>query len=94
MPFLSCYFRSTAVFSDTAAKRATAPRAARISARFRLCSRVHLMCGPLLTGLHLQGPALAAYDEVFAREPSHTKHIQQDVTPALLAPIKPKVYVD
>ena len=52
------------------------------------------MCCVLLTCVHLQGPALAAYDEVFAREPSHTKHIQQDVTPALLAPIKPKVYVE
>lgn len=42
----------------------------------------------------LQGPALAAYDAVFSREPSHTKHICQSVTPALLAPVKPKVYVE
>lgn len=42
----------------------------------------------------LQGPALAAYDEVFACEPAHTRHIQQDLTPPLLAPIKPKVYVE
>lgn len=81
-------------FSDPAAKRAAAPRAVKTSAWCRLCSRVQFMCCPLLTCLHLQGPALAAYDEVFAREPSHTKHIQQDVTPALLAPIKPKVYVE
>jgi predicted SPOUT superfamily RNA methylase MTH1 len=42
----------------------------------------------------LQGPALERYDQVFAREPAHTRHICQETTPALLAPVKPKVFVE
>lgn len=42
----------------------------------------------------VQGPALAAYNQVFSREPAHTRHICQDMTPALLAPVKPKVFVE
>lgn len=41
----------------------------------------------------LGGPAQACYEEVFAREPQSTRHITQDCTPKLKAPIIPKIYV-
>ena len=42
----------------------------------------------------VQGPALERGDQVFARAPAHTRHICQETTPALLAPVKPKVFVE
>ena len=41
----------------------------------------------------LGGNALECYDTVFAHETQQTKHISQDFTPKLAAPVVPKVYV-
>ncbi|CAL8468548.1 g8088 [Coccomyxa elongata] len=41
----------------------------------------------------LGGPAQDAYQAVFAREPDSTRHISQDLTPKLKAPITPKIFV-
>ncbi len=41
----------------------------------------------------LGGPAQHAYQTVFAREPQSTRHITQDLTPKLKAPITPKIFV-
>ena len=41
----------------------------------------------------LGGTALECYDSVFAHETEQTKHITQDFTPKLAAPVVPKIYV-
>lgn len=41
----------------------------------------------------LGGKALEFYNEIFGKEPENTRHISQDFTPKLAAPIVPKIYV-
>ena len=41
----------------------------------------------------LGGKALECYESVFAHETEQTKHISQDFTPKLAAPVVPKIYV-
>ena len=41
----------------------------------------------------LGGHALKCYDEVFRHEPKETRHLHQEATPKLNAPIVPKIYV-
>jgi len=42
----------------------------------------------------LQGPAIKMYDEVFGREPAHTRHIHQKLTKKLDKPIVPKMMIN
>ena len=41
----------------------------------------------------LGGNALECYNSVFAHETEQTKHISQNSTPKLAAPVVPKIYV-
>lgn len=53
----------------------------------------HLCCQCRSMAEMLGGKALQCYDEVFSHESKETRHLHQEATPRLAAPIVPKIYV-